>query len=467
MHWTADKIAAVTGGLLIYGDPARSFTGVGIDSRTIAPDQVFVAVTGEKHDGHRFVPQVVDGGVRGVIISEDARTELDHEALEARGVACVVVADTVSALGRLAAHQRQQAAIPVVAVTGSNGKTSTRQMTALVMSQRFHTLATEGNLNNEIGVPLTLFKLNDRHQAAVLELGMNHTGEIDRLGAICKPSMGIITNVAPAHLAFLGSLEGVARAKGELIAHIDSNGALVLNRDDPHLVALAGTAPCRVFFFGLKSSADVSAANLAETARGVAFDLVLPGARVRIQLRTPGRFMVANALAAAAAGHLAGLTAGEIKAGLESFAGVKGRLHVISAPNGVKVIDDTYNANPGSMAAAFGTLAALKGSQPACIVLGDMLELGPQAEDLHYQVGRQAAGSGALKLYLYGDYAPAVARGARDAGLPAGDIMIGSKEELAARLMTWLPAGSWVLVKGSRGMAMETVVVAICEGSKV
>ena len=249
MHWSVADIVKVTTGRLVCGDPDRRFSGVGIDSRTIAADHLFVAVIGERHDGHSFVSQVVARGIRGVIVQEDALENLDLKGLQTQGAVCVAVGDTIAALGRLAGQLRQQADIPVVAITGSNGKTSTRMMTALVMAQRFDTLATEGNLNNEIGLPLTLFRLSHHHQAAVLELGMNHTGEIDRLGAICRPTIGVITNVAPAHLEFLGSLEGVAQAKGELIAHIDTRGTVVLNRDDPHLVVLAATVPCRVLFF--------------------------------------------------------------------------------------------------------------------------------------------------------------------------------------------------------------------------
>lgn len=460
MNWILAEIVEVTGGRLAYGDSDRCFSGVGIDSRTIAADHLFVAVIGERHDGHSFVSQVVARGVRGVLVREDALGQLDHEGLQSQGVGCVAVADTIHALGRLANHQRQRADIPVVAITGSNGKTSTRMMTALVMGQRFDTLATEGNLNNEIGLPLTLFRLSDHHQAAVLELGMNHEGEIDRLGAICKPTIGVITNVAPAHLEFLGDLEGVARAKGELIAHIDTRGTAVLNRDDPHLVALAATARCRALFFGLSANADVRAEAVVESPQGIAFDLILPAGRRRLQLRTQGRFMVANALAAAAAGHAAGLTIAEIAAGLEQFTTVKGRLHMVSLANGASLIDDTYNANPGSMAAAFATLSAMKGERQAGMALGDMLELGERAEELHYQVGRQAAAV-ADKLYLFGNFAQATARGARDAGMDAGNIVIGSKEELATQLTAWLQPGHWVLVKGSRGMAMETLVAAI------
>ena len=221
MNWQLEDIVAATGGRLLYGAAPQGFRGIGIDSRTIGPGELFVAIRGTTHDGHGFVPQVAAKGVRGIVVQEQGVIPLDHGALESRGVACVAVRDTTRALGALAAFLRQRVQIPVVAITGSNGKTTTRRMTDLVMGRQFNTLATEGNLNNEIGLPLTLFRLTDDHQAAVLELGMNHPGEIDRLGAICRPTIGVITNVGPAHLEFFGSVPAIARAKAELLAHID------------------------------------------------------------------------------------------------------------------------------------------------------------------------------------------------------------------------------------------------------
>lgn len=463
MNWFVKDILAATGGRLLCGDPARQFQGVGIDSRTIDPEAFFVAIRGENHDAHAFVPQVIDHGVKGVVVESDTPVPMDVEGWNALGVACVAVDDTTRALGALAAFQRRQMDIPVVAISGSNGKTTTRQMTAAVMAQTYKTLATEGNLNNEIGLPLTLFKLDSTHQAAVLELGINHFGEMDRLGAICKPTMGMITNVGPAHLEFLGSLEGVARAKGELLAHIDKKGCAILNKDDQHVSALEGLAPCRVFSFGISPHADVRAEGVTETPAGITFDLVLPDERLAVNLKTPGRFMVVNALAAASVGHLAGVTGPTIKQGLESFVPVGGRLRVIETTMGVKIIDDTYNANPASMQAAIQTYAALRKSGRGFMVLGDMLELGEQAQRLHRRVGAWAGEAGAVKMYAYGDHAGAVISGAREAGMAGSDLVAGSKEEITADLIQLIRPGDWVLVKGSRGMAMETVVRAICD----
>jgi UDP-N-acetylmuramoyl-tripeptide--D-alanyl-D-alanine ligase len=461
MDWTPDHIINATAGRLLYGPKDAHFQGVAIDSRTIVPGQIFVAIRGEKHDGHTFVEQVAAQGVRGIVVCDDPPAALPHDRLRSQGVACVAVADTTAALGRMAAYQRGRAKIPVVAITGSNGKTTTRQMTTLVMARRFHTLATEGNFNNEIGLPLTLFRLSDAHQAAVLELGMNHPGEMTRLGAICRPTMAVITTVGPAHLEFLGSMEGVARAKGELMSQVTPDGVVVLNADDPHVAALARQTDRRCIFFGTSAEATVQARHIGETAQGVAFDLVLPGETLRIALKTPGRFMVTNALAAAAAGHLAGLRADDIKAGLEAFSPGKGRLHVVTSARGVHIIDDTYNANPASMAAAIDTLTALRKLQPGIIILGDMLELGAQSERLHRDLGQKAGASGAERLYIFGPHGTAVRQGALEAGMAPQRIMVDAKEAIIADLLPRLTADHWVLVKGSRGMAMESVVAAI------
>jgi UDP-N-acetylmuramoyl-tripeptide--D-alanyl-D-alanine ligase len=463
MKWRIDTIIRATGGRPLGADNGQPFSGVAIDSRAIAPDRLFVAIVGERHDGHAFVEQVTEKGVRGLVVAETSDIAKDAARWQSRGIAVVAVSDTTRALGRLAAFQRARADIPVVAITGSNGKTSTRQMTTLVMAQEFNTLATQGNLNNEIGLPLTLFGLNEQHQAAVLELGMNHPGEIDRLGAICRPTIGVITNVAAAHLEFLESLEGVAQAKGELIPHIDDKGALILNQDDPFLVELAGKARCKVIFFGLTSDADVYARNIEETGDGLAFEVILPVGRITVRLRTPGRFMVANALAAAAVGYKAGLSADRIQRGLEAFHADKGRLKIRHTRDGIHIVDDTYNANPESVAAALRTLSSLKGDQTAHAALGDMLELGRRSATLHAEMGRQAVRSGVDKLFLYGDFAESTAQGARNGGMASDDIFIGSKQAIAEQVGRQLQPGHWLLVKGSRAMAMEDIVKTIME----
>ncbi|MGD8833466.1 MAG: UDP-N-acetylmuramoyl-tripeptide--D-alanyl-D-alanine ligase [Desulfobacteraceae bacterium] len=463
MNWCIKEVLTATGGRYLYGGAGQCFQSVGIDSRNIDPEALFVAIRGVHHDAHDFISQVVDHGVKGIVIEEQTQRPMHHGRWKAEGVACVTVPDTTRALGALAAFARERLDIPVLAITGSSGKTTTRQMAAAVMARRYETLVTEGNLNNEIGLPLTLLKLDRTHQAAVLELGINHFGEMDRLGAICKPTMGMITNVGPAHLEFLGSLDGVARAKGELLPHIDPKGYVILNKDDDYVSALAARASCQAVCFGISPRADISAESIVESADGIAFTLILPDARVPVQLKTSGRFMVSNALAAAAAGHLSGVGARQIQQGLESFTPESGRLQVIETAMGVKIIDDTYNANPASMAAAFQTLSALRKSGRCFVVLGDMLELGDQAGQLHRQVGVAAGKIGVVKLYAHGDHASELISGARQSGMPTGQLLAAGKEEIISDLEQQLGPEDWVLVKGSRGMKMETVVRAITD----
>lgn len=463
MDWTVADIIAATSGRLLYGAEESRVEGVGTDSRTILPAELFVPIRGDRFDAHDFLPEVVEKGINTVLVAKDTDVALPHDNWKARNIACVEVDDTTRALGALARFRRRQMDIPVVAITGSNGKTTTRQMTAAVMATRFSTLATEGNLNNEIGLPLTLLGLERNHQAAVVELGINHFGEMDRLGAICEPTIGMITNVGPAHLEFLGDLGGVRRAKGELLAHVRPHGSVILNRDDDHVAALEETSPCPVIFFGTSREAHVRAESIDETADGVRFDLVLPDDRIRIQLDTPGRFMVLNALAAAAAGHAAGVGAVEIANGLASFKPVSGRLHVVQADNGINIIDDTYNANPQSMVAAIATYVAVRKSGRGFMVFGDMLELGEQAAALHHHVGIVAGEAGAERIYAHGHHAASLVEGAISAGMNAENVMTGTKEEIAADLVERIQSKDWLLVKGSRGMAMETVVQAVLQ----
>lgn len=466
MDWTVKDTIAATNGRLLYGAPERRLDGVGIDSRSIETEMLFLAIRGDRHDAHAFLDEVVKKGVRALMVEEEALLPMPHEEWQAQGVSCVAVDNTTRALGALARYRRRRFDIPVVAVTGSNGKTTTRQMTVAVMTTRYSSLVTEGNLNNEIGLPLTLLKLDNSHQAAVVELGINHFGEMDRLGAICDPTIGMITNVGPAHLEFLGSLEGVRRAKGELLAHVRPQGVVVLNKDDDHVAALSLQAPCPVLYFGTSPLADVRAEKIDETLSGIGFDLVLPDGRTRVELKTPGRFMVLNALAAAAVGHASGISATDIAQGLASFQPAPGRLRVVETNKGVNIIDDTYNANPDSMIAAIQTLTAVRKSNRGFMVFGDMLELGDQAEALHHRLGMAAAEAGAAKVYAHGDNADALMAGALKAGMEETDLMSGTKEDIAADLIAQLKPTDWVLVKGSRGMAMETVVKSLCDWAR-
>lgn len=460
--WTVSRILEATGGRRLSGNPRRRFSGVGIDSRRILPGQLFIAIVGERFDGHRFVADAVEKGASGVLVERRAVRRIPLLRFRKQGIVCVSVPDTIQALGRLGAHHRHRWGGRLVAITGSNGKTTTRKMTAAVLGQGPVTLSTVGNYNNAIGLPLTLLNLCPAHEWAVVELGMNHPGEIGHLARICGPDVGVITNVAPAHLEGVGSVDGVVRAKAELLAHLKNRGTAVLNADDPNVMKIAGQATQRVCLFGRSKRASVRATAVRETRHAVRFLLHVSQTRVPVVLNTPGRFMVSNALAAAAVGHLVGLSADQIRAGLEAFVPERGRMARVPLKGGVTLIDDTYNANPGSMEAAMDTLMRLKGKKGrGFMVLGDMLELGDHSEALHRRMGRHAAHLGAFRIYVTGRFARAVASGAVEAGMGKTDIFIGEKSALFKDLIERVRPGDWILVKGSRGMAMETVVEAL------
>ena len=458
LSWTTADLLEATGAELVGGDIGNTFTGIGIDSRNISVSQLFVAIKGELHDGHSFADAVIQRGVRGLLVNRDQVARLRTGDWNKQGVTCLAVTDTTRALGDLAAFHRKRIPASVVAITGSNGKTTTREMTAAVISQRFNTLSSSKNFNNQIGVPLTLFKLDATHQWAVVELGMNAPGEIDRLADICRPEIGVITNIGPVHLEGVGSIEGVMRAKGELLAHIRPDGIAVMNADDHRVANLADKTDRTVLFFGKSDRSQIRAIDLKSGGLGTSFNLVLPQGHTRIDLRIPGAFMVLNALAAATVGYHIGLGAEDIKRGLETFQPVSGRMTILETGNGIHIIDDTYNANPASMKAALAALKELKKERRGVFVIGDMLELGDQAASLHHKIGILAARSGISRLYSTGAFADTVAAGARSENMNPRSIITGGKPEILEDLTRWLKPDDWVLVKGSRGMRMEEIV---------
>ncbi len=476
MQWHIADVLDATGGEVLMTENCQMksdnmpqsnsvFAGISIDSRTVVPDEIFAAVKGNVHDGHGFIGDVVKKGVRGIIVAKDKAGELPCAELKGKNIICFAVKDTVKALGDLATYNRKRSKIPLTAVTGSNGKTTTRRMTVSVLSRKFRTLTAYSNYNNEIGVPLTLLNLSAEHEQAVLELGMNHPGEIGRLGEICMPDIGVITNIGPAHLEFLGSLDGVMRAKGELLEKIKPEGTAVLNGDDPRCLSLASETDRNVLLFGFGGNCHIRA-EMAEDVcpAGNCFTLALPGGeRVPVSLKIPGRFMVYNALAAAAAGFVLGLSADDIKSGLENYVPAPGRMNIIKTDKGAFIVDDTYNANPGSVEAAIEALRSLKQLARGIFVAGDMLELGEHSLAMHRKIGRLAAASGIGKLFITGRFAENVASGARESGMSSRDIFIGNKTDIIETLKNMLGAGDWVLVKGSRGMGMEDVVKGLTD----
>jgi UDP-N-acetylmuramoyl-tripeptide--D-alanyl-D-alanine ligase len=452
-----ELVAKATGARVIgAGEGAPDFAVVGTDSRTVKPGQLFVALHGERFDGNDFIDEVIAGGAAGVVCDEG-------RALARPGVVFFEVRDTLRALGDLAAAHRRGFDVPVIAITGSNGKTTTKNLLRSILATAYggadRVLATEGNLNNLIGMPLTLLTLAARHRAAILEMGMNAFGEIARLTEIAAPTLGLITCVAPAHLEGLGSIEGVARAKGELFEGLGANAIAVVNCDDPHVARVAAGLRCRRQDFG--ANRPVCARAIApDGLRGIRFELVVPGGSAPVCLPLLGRHNVGNAVAAAAAAIAVGVGIDAIAAGLAAAAPAPMRLSVERLPNGVELINDAYNANPGSMRAA---LSALEGVADHCtVVLGEMRELGAVAADLHAEIGAAVGRLGPRAFCAVGPYAEDYARGAVAAGMASQAVTSVATNAAAADAVarSWR-AGDAVLVKGSRGARMEEVVAEL------
>jgi UDP-N-acetylmuramoyl-tripeptide--D-alanyl-D-alanine ligase len=432
----------------LTGADAR-FTGVATDTRTLASGDLFVALTGPRFDGHSFVPEAIARGAAGAILSRPLDTPLPY----------VRVSDTRKALGDFATFWRRQFAIPVVAVTGSNGKTTVKEMIAAILANRGPVLATRGNLNNDIGVPLTLLRLRAGDRYAVIEMGMNHAGEIDYLSHLALPSVAVITNAAEAHLAGLGSVEAIARAKGEIYAGLASDGVAIINADDAFAALWRGLAgPRRILSFGLDHPADVTA-DYEPGDAGMQLRLRTPTGEMAMRLPLLGKHNVMNALAAGAASLAAGAALADVKSGLERLKAVSGRLELKEGISGARVIDDTYNANPGSLAAGLQVLKEARGER--VLVLGDMAELGPAAADIHRRVGELAHGLGIQRLYAIGELAALSAR-----SFGSGGKHFATPEALIEALIDCMHGDMTLLVKGSRVMQMERVVAGIARRAR-
>ncbi len=450
------ELLEATGGRLVSGKEETSWEKISTDSRFTKAGEFFLALTGERYDGHEFIRKALDCGAKGLVVNE---AYISGKAYNFTDDLCVIaVHDTLKALGDIATFRRRQSQASVVAITGTNGKTTTKEMTAAVVGQSFSVLKTEGNFNNLIGLPLTLFRLRQDHEWAILELAMNHPGEIRRLSQICEPQLGIITNIAAGHLEGVKDIDGVMKAKGELLEVLGEDGTAILNIDDPRICRLAEQFHGRVISFGIHGSAEVWANPLSQTTTTCSFDLNCYDKSARIKLKIPGNGSIYNALAAAAVGYRLGLTIDEVKDGLEATSSLAGRMEIIAFSRGIHVIDDTYNANPGSMAQAIETLRSLKGNGRGILIIGDMLELGQYSERAHEELGVLIARSDISGLYATGEFAQTVARAAKGAGMDVGKIFVGNQKEILKTLTKHLGPGDWLLVKGSRLMAMEKVV---------
>lgn len=470
---TAQELAEAAGGQILSGSGKQRLEKFSTDTRTLKPGTLFFALVGPNYDAHQFLAKALEQKIAGAVISKETTWVKIKKGKEvAPGDALepliILVPDTEKALGQAARLWRQKHPLPLVAITGSNGKTTTKEMLAHILRPQYSLHASSGNFNNLVGVPLTLFALNRQHQMAVLELGMNAPGEIAQLCQIAQPQVGVITNISGAHLEFLKDVEGVARAKGELMDYINQQkekGTMILNADDPYLQPLISSARCSLVTFGLGSGCDFQATEIQSHDPGAngrpstRFTIRCAGESKEIHLPLPGRHNVYNALAAAAAASRLGVTLSEVKTALKNFTAPPLRSQIYHLARGVKIYNDAYNANPRSMETAIRTLVELGGSDPKLLVLGDMLELGPQSPGLHETLGRTIAGLPITLLIAVGPMGQHLVQGALAAGMDAGRILHFQKsEEVQAPLRAQLVPRSWVLVKGSRGMKMEKIL---------
>ncbi len=444
-------------GELLQGDPQQVLAGFSIDSRTIRRGEFFVPLRGEKEDGHDYVPAAVAAGAAGSFYARRPLPALPPQAL------IIGVPDVLQALQQAAAYHRRRFRIPVIGVTGSSGKTTTKDFIHGVLSGAMKVLKTEGNLNNEIGLPLTLLRLDVSCRAAVLEMGMSAPGEIAALAKWAAPNIGVITNIGTAHLEMLGSVEAIAAAKAELLQALGPQGIAVLNGDDARLREMAARFEGKAYTYGFEHG-DFRAVAWTRQGESSIFRVRFPGGEeAAFTLLRPGRHLVSNALAAIAVGWLLGVSPDQMQAALAGIEMTPGRLQLLESPAGWKIIDDSYNANPDSVRAALEVLRDLGGAQSVA-VLGDMLELGPGGPEAHREIGRFAARARIGALVAVGELGAEIAAGAAEEGLPA--VACRSHAEALEAVKKMLPpesAGWYILVKGSRGMRMENIVQGLME----
>jgi len=455
--FTARQIARAVGGRLVRGGEEMEASGVSTDTRTLAAGELFIPLLGPNFDGHAFVEEALGAGAAGVLL------ERGRLAPAAEGAFAVEVADTLRALGDLARFHRARHEPAVVAVTGTNGKTTTKEMIGAILAEGAQTLKSEGNLNNLVGLPLQVLRLGPEHARAVFEMGMSQPGEIRRLAEIALPRVAVITNVAPAHLEGLGSVEAVREAKGEILEGLGAEGWAVLSADDPQSRILARRfeeGGGRVLSFGFSPESGVRGEDVRVSAEGTRFALRMGGEGDEVRLPALGRHNVSNALAAAAAASLLGSTREEVVRGLERVALPRMRLEVraVAGREGCFLLDDAYNANPASVLRALEAAVLLRGRGRLFALLGDMKELGAHAEAAHREVGRAAAREADF-LAAVGPMMAHAAEAARAEGMPGERVRrFEDPASAAAWVGDLLRPGDWALVKGSRSMRMERAV---------
>ncbi len=449
MFTDAEVVLATGARILQQGRRDMLYRNVTTDTRTVGEDDLFAALKGEKFDGHDFIEQAVSDGAAGVIVEDAARLYPDGD------YTIFVVKNTRKAYQDLALFHRRRFSIPVVAVTGSAGKTSTRALIATVLEQKYNVLQTEKNFNNEIGLPRTLLQLTKEHGVCVVELGMRGLGQIKELADIAEPTVGVVTNVGKSHIELLGSQVQIARAKGELVEALGSDGTAVLNQDDKRVAAMAGKCKGKVVGFGIINDAPVMAGTIKNSEKGLSFTCRCFDQVIDVHMAVIGTHNVYNALAAVAVGRLLGLSEHQMQKGLAEYKGVPMRQELVNIDN-VVFVNDAYNANPASMKEAVDTLVTLTGGRKIA-VLGGMLELGDWAEKEHEKIGTYLADKKVDVLIALGDEARFMAKAAKAAGMNEV-YTVTTHAEAAAVLRRIMRQGDTVLLKGSRDFAMEKIL---------
>ena len=448
-HMTLREITAACGGTY-FGDPestAKEVSSVVIDSRKVTQDSLFVAIRGARVDGHTFIPQTIEAG---------ALCALSEEPLGEVTFPYILVDSCTQALKDLAEHYRKSLDIKVVGISGSVGKTSTKEMIATVLSQKYNVLKTEGNFNNEIGVPLTIFNLREEHEIAVLEMGINHFGEMTRLAKMARPDICVITNIGVAHMELLGSRDGILKAKTEMFQYMNPDGTIIFNGDDDKLITYSPENGITPIYFGLGENSSYRAEQIANNGlRGTNVTFVTPKSKFSAHISIPGEHMVHNALAGIAVGYALGMSDAEIKAGIEALKPLAGRNHLIET-NTYTIIDDCYNANPISMKASIDVLS--KADTRTVAILGDMGELGAKEKEMHYDVGQHTATAGIHVLICIGTLSEELARGAKETGCNIQIYHYPDQEHFFSEMSSILEKNDTILVKASHAMAFEKIV---------
>lgn len=463
MTLSTAEIAAILGSR--WDAPPRTVRSYSIDSRQVQKGELFFAIRGPRHDGHEFVSQALDRGAVAAVVHADSSKLPSSSARR-----LIRVSDTTVALQSLARAVRRQWGGRIIGISGSAGKTTTKELIAAVLEPQYHLLKSAGNLNNHYGVPLTLLKLEAQHEVGVVEMAMSGPGEIALLASIAEPEIGVVTNVAPAHLQFFDSIDSIARAKRELIEHLRSPATAVLNRDDERVRHFADGFKGRVLTYGLEEGADYRALNVRVAGQGFGMEFDIHGGPYHghVSMPIPGRHNVENALAAIAAASLFEVPSQDVISALSQFHPIGQRTETLQLADGLTVINDAYNSNPRAMERMLETLASWPGDGQRIVVAGEMLELGPSSPAWHHQIGRLCAKSGVNWLLAVQGEARSFLQGAIEAGLPSERARFFPDAAEAGRFCrTIARAGDVILVKGSRGVRLEKAIDALREESTV